>query len=1029
VSINNPAALRALVQRQFQDNKLSSTEADELLTEINKDGITPEEAQALVDSLTGAASGVDTNLEHKASMNRVLGQVDAVRALPLDRTNAPRLPDGTVNFVGLLALRGGSGGGGGVNGTLPSKSYGGASITVDSRGVASSGGQAVPLTVTPASNRTLETLWGLSRPGQLANLPADAALALQKTLVASAQAGVAAPLTDPDKFARLAGVGASLVALGELAPKWDANTINAMLTLADKVPSPMMKAIILRGLDAAPLDAGQKSKRAAIALPEKMPELLSALDEVRKEQAQAGWNPVKGAAAELTLSGITLAKNPEGVKSFLDGLKAYDVINSGATFDAQELSTARATLDKYVQDSEQATFVFGAFVVEGPKAAANVISARVVAATEPSLKGNPPNLKGFPLTREQADAILKILPNVKDDAAIGEMVKSLQTAGALFSQTLPSPWGSNPNPTKPMAPAAFKLVERAFNDYQDQLAAKADGKLDYADLSRSFRTDLEDLHKTLSPRMAELTGTPPRFGNVTLSSEAAGYVQGLLETRLRSGMSVDNIGRALDIFGAANGGKVEGATFQSFKTTLEDYSAQFPAYSFLEFNKLERIATCKVAGKPVPLCTLNGAAVPMAEFYNKVGLGVSAAVDKTRLLHDWQADRWGVRARASVELLDVVAEQTARNEGPVAALLKANPGKTVEVLATGMDGGHEQFVYVLKQNGRDAGKFTQGSDGVMAPYNQDITPVLFSATVGKDGDLNVTVPTKISTSRYPLQTTYGVGDKIDISYLDNAEVELQKEGETFKTRYKVLEASIDGFDAKGNYTVSYNKPDGTKETRKVTLNDIRRANNPHYFKPHGDNFSDVTINIKTDPQLKAFLDGAAPIIKAHLPSDGSLVGLSAKDLAKKQKACIDALMKYCSAKVKYPQDKGPAADASSAKYHELLKDSWSRVPLGELVQIERGVCRHQCILEHLLLQYAGIDSRLASGAANTGTNTFRGYHIWCEVSLADNERYLSDQTWHDGAIPLWSGAYSTDKRRAEMTDRTARYDVNMVTPN
>ena len=53
---NNPAALRALIQRQLQDNKLTSTEADELLTEINKDGITPEEAQALVDSLTGAAS-------------------------------------------------------------------------------------------------------------------------------------------------------------------------------------------------------------------------------------------------------------------------------------------------------------------------------------------------------------------------------------------------------------------------------------------------------------------------------------------------------------------------------------------------------------------------------------------------------------------------------------------------------------------------------------------------------------------------------------------------------------------------------------------------------------------------------------------------------------------------------------------------------------------------------------------------------------------------------------------------------------
>ena len=93
---------------------------------------------------------------------------------------------------------------------------------------------------------------------------------------------------------------------------------------------------------------------------------------------------------------------------------------------------------------------------------------------------------------------------------------------------------------------------------------------------------------------------------------------------------------------------------------------------------------------------------------------------------------------------------------------------------------------------------------------------------------------------------------------------------------------------------------------------------------------------------------------------------------------------------------------------------------GELVKIERGVCRHQCILEHLLLQRAGIDSRLASGAANTSSGDFRGYHIWCEVTLADGTRFLSDQTWDDATIPLWAGAYSVDKRRIEMGYRTDR---------
>ena len=71
-------------------------------------------------------------------------------------------------------------------------------------------------------------------------------------------------------------------------------------------------------------------------------------------------------------------------------------------------------------------------------------------------------------------------------------------------------------------------------------------------------------------------------------------------------------------------------------------------------------------------------------------------------------------------------------------------------------------------------------------------------------------------------------------------------------------------------------------------------------------------------------------------------------------------------------------------------------------------------------------ARISAGSANTSTGGFRGFHIWVEITLADNARYLSDQTWSDAYVPLWEGAYSTDKRRAEMYDRTARYDGNVV---
>ena len=117
-------------------------------------------------------------------------------------------------------------------------------------------------------------------------------------------------------------------------------------------------------------------------------------------------------------------------------------------------------------------------------------------------------------------------------------------------------------------------------------------------------------------------------------------------------------------------------------------------------------------------------------------------------------------------------------------------------------------------------------------------------------------------------------------------------------------------------------------------------------------------------------------------------------------------MDYTANAMIYPRSKDSNPDEASAKYHEYIDNAsgWNRVALGEFVKIERGVCRHQCILEHLLLQRAGIDSRLASGAANTSSGDFRGYHIWCEVTLADGRascltRPGTTQPFHFGRVP------------------------------
>ena len=115
-------------------------------------------------------------------------------------------------------------------------------------------------------------------------------------------------------------------------------------------------------------------------------------------------------------------------------------------------------------------------------------------------------------------------------------------------------------------------------------------------------------------------------------------------------------------------------------------------------------------------------------------------------------------------------------------------------------------------------------------------------------------------------------------------------------------------------------------------------------------------------------------------------------------------MDYTANAAIYPRSKDSNPDEASAvpRVHRQCL-GLNRVALGELVKIERGVCRHQCILEHLLLQRAGIDSRLASGAANTSSGDFRGYHIWCS-DLGRRDALLSTrpgttQPFHFGRVP------------------------------
>lgn len=1020
---NDPSVIQAQIHQALQNNVLSRREADRLLTTVKKDGVTEEEVKVIVDTLKAALAGSPDSVSMDVSssarekvLNHLMGRLHAEHPVPLEGANGP----GPVNWLKLMTQQSEA-----KPVALPDRSFGGKDVGIDANGQVVLGGKRVSLQGEPTAEMH-EALWTLNKPNQTDRLDDKSRNALTQQLLGVVQDNIGVANDAPGKYKKLVAVNAAAGALADVANRWDAATVDKVLDFAGKAPNPMIQSLLLRGLGNATLSPEQKTKFDGLSKPENSELLLKKYDELRNEMGRIDYSTVKGETAQLALSAMTFAKSDVSIENIENGMKTWKGLNQDYSqpWDREEVGHMNRILEAYVDKYPQTSYVYGTFSEEAPREIGNITNQRAVSAVAPKLDENPPSLQGFPLTREQADYVKTLLPNVRDESTIKNMVRSLATADAMFGANLPSSWGEPTLPQKPMSTAAFEQFKTAATSYQETVGSSKDGKLDYNDFQSNFREHIGELQSRLKPRLAELNQNPPQWGEIKLSPETASFVKQQLMDHTRSTMSVDNLGRALQVFANAHGGSVEGAASEKFQEMVQSYKNDWPGVKTFDFNKLERIASFKVQGKEVPLCTINGQTVGLAEFYGKVGTSVAKAIDPSQQSQPWMPDRWGYRAKEAVELLDVVAEKAARNEGPVALLKERYPGKQVEIQATGRDGAHDQFLYVVKDGNRQVGVFAQGSDGTVAPFQGRNNPVLFTATVGQDGQLNVNVPTSISVLRYPLQTTYSVGDKVDVHFRDNSVSESQKEGEAFSAQARVLEGQILGFDAKGNYEVQYTTPKGEVEKKSVPLADIRRANNPHYFKPKSSYFSDVTINLQTDKELAEFLKGAQPIIDSYLPADGSTVTMSAQELAKRQKDCIKALMEYTHERVKYPADKESATDDNSKKYHELV-DGYGRFPLGELVKIGKGVCRHQCILEHLLLQQAGIESRLASGAANTSGGNFRGYHIWTEVTLADNQRYLSDQTWDDAVIPLWEGAYSNDKRRIEMYDRTARYDSDM----
>ena len=634
---------------------------------------------------------------------------------------------------------------------------------------------------------------------------------------------------------------------------------------------------------------------------------------------------------------------------------------------------------------------------------------------------SPPQLAGRTLTAAQATWLLGRLERVRDEAAAARFLAGLQQAADL----LPVAAGAG------LGGTGFALFQRVH----EALAQQQSGFLGYEGLAGALSAGLGELAPPLRALRAALLSSQPDWRGLPLALPLARWLaEEILPHRIRGSRSLDSLGEALRVWQDA---APEGGSFQAF---LEDYLASWPGLQVFDFNKLGRMVSAHLAGAGGMLCRINGQPVEPGSFHSAVGEAVKAGLQHVAFPLSWLPHRWGYRAKQAVELVDLLAEQAWRGQGPLHTLhQQAAAGEQVVVAATTSDMVYNGLVFgVRASDGARTRWLYLDSTGDLHPHSRAPEPghVLFEAAVDGQGRLDVRVVERLPLSprAYPLMVPYGVGRRIDVEVFDAGGADVQIVQQAFAARDRVVQGTIVGYDALGRHRVRFLDAAGQEVEQTLTTQQIREANNPPLVPEVGGDACSVSFDRAKDTAFAADLVVMEGLAQAAGLLDFPL-SLPEAELAQRQKAFLAALSRHSSATMLYPREP-PVDDADRAYWARLNVGTH---PCGAFLAVRRGVCRHQFIREHMGKQRGGIDERFASGAANTAAGVFRGLHIWGEVTLADaarlgaenaeprDPRYLSDPTWADPYVPLWSGAYGADQRRQEMYRRTDRYSRLVVT--
>ncbi|MBI5549099.1 MAG: hypothetical protein HY901_34880 [Deltaproteobacteria bacterium] len=352
--------------------------------------------------------------------------------------------------------------------------------------------------------------------------------------------------------------------------------------------------------------------------------------------------------------------------------------------------------------------------------------------------------------------------------------------------------------------------------------------------------------------------------------------------------------------------------------------------------------------------------------------------------------------------------------GPVEELRKRFPAAAVDVAMAASVFEHESIQYLVTEKGaRNPRHFVVTPAGKLLEDREASNAILGKVRLkdGKSTFSPVTYKQRIPVFEAP---PLAPGREVDVS-----------------SGSRVRSGTLIGVNGDGKWTLELTTASGKKTRKTLDSHEVVMFNTSHEFSLHGATYSEVSLDVGKDPQLKKFLDEASAIARPIL--DGAGPDLASRVEA--QKRAIEALMHHVEANLEYPSSAQwgegdiPSSDPRSIRFNELeasVEGSFGGTfPFGELLSIRAGECRHRAIGMQMCLQVAGIDSRLTSGGAYTAGGVYRGPHAWLETTLADGSRFLTDAQWGDAFLPLRE-TYEQDARRQEIPEKTEHYDAHLI---